>query len=270
MRPLVPIRILVVYAVLVPAADAETLTFQGWVAAHPVLHDVLLIVIAVILVGGATAIGVFKWVRHLALRTLEGREAKGRLNRLIASAMRIDEGDIRRAVTPDWIATMVDSPAARTRIVAALGTDEGRMAVAEALKGSEAKREIAAAMLDEGVRQALIVILTTYVDARAAIANVVHEVDLRISVQETIESGELDEAILDVVFGELGDHRLSEWYSTRGVELMERLAVARGIARALRHGLIEEEEVLNALRGMFEVVTPEKLRDGIRRIQEQG
>jgi hypothetical protein len=203
MRPLVPIRILVVYAVLVPAADAETLTFQGWVAAHPVLHDVLLIVIAVILVGGATAIGVFKWVRHLALRTLEGREAKGRLNRLIASAMRIDEGDIRRAVTPDWIATMVDSPAARTRIVAALGTDEGRMAVAEALKGSEAKREIAAAMLDEGVRQALIVILTTYVDARAAIANVVHEVDLRISVQETIESGELDEAILDVVFGEL-------------------------------------------------------------------
>jgi hypothetical protein len=219
-------------------------TVRSWIDAHPLLHDAVIVVLAAALVAGAAAVGGFRWIRKIALRSLT-------IKRIMDSVSRVDESDIRRAITPDVFASMLDTPQAQARIHGAIGTDDGRSAVAHAMTSDAAKAEIAAAMLDPQVQQRLIVILNTSDEARAAVASVIADLDLRDSIREALESGDLDRPVLDVVFGELGDGRLGKWYVTRGVELMGNVDVARGIARALPHGLMEEkDEVRKTLQGM--------------------
>lgn len=246
---------------------APRLSAQNVGGSHPFLHDVAIALGVAVIVAIVTAFIVYRWVRRAVMKSLDSGEAMQRVKGLIDVAIRIDENDIRRALTPETLAALLDAVAPQSRIVAVLGTDPARDQISDALKSGTAKEEIAAALAEPAAHSRLLNFLNTP-EARKDILAIAGELDVRAAVEKAIDSHYLDRAILDVVFGEAGNARSDTWFETRGVKMMENLPVARAIARAARQGFYYEKDDLLALQGMLEPpISEDSIRDGLKRLR---
>ena|SRR5438067_4542531 len=232
----------------------------------PLEKDLLLVLGTATTVLAVAAAALARWIKQRVLDTLRSDDAA----RVIQTATVRDE-DIRRVLTAEVVASLLDGDKPRERIVAALGSDGAQARIVAALDSDAARDAIAGALLSDNARERLQRFLETDVEARRAISAMIDDANTTARVLAILRDPAAERIIVDVLSGELGDVRLTRWLKEKGTELISNdISIARAIARSLRHGLYEEKEALEALQDMLAPVKEAQLEAALRKLEQKG